>query len=173
MPYLIGPQALLIVGYSVLFVKAANIQDNIALCYTMVAIVCAGVYPIIPGCNTWTVNNLAGSDKRSIGIGYLVMQGNVGGLIASFIYIEKESPKYPTGFGTSLAFGAAGLVAALLLELSYGYHNKKYQGITVEEAKEKWGADELERLGDKSPLFRYLIVKNFPSRLDRSSNSIQ
>lgn len=46
-PFILGPQALLIVAYSVLFVKAANIEDNIPLCYVMVVFACMGVYPIM------------------------------------------------------------------------------------------------------------------------------
>lgn len=48
-PFILGPQTLVIVAYSVLFVKAANIADNIPLCYAMVSIACMGIYPIIPG----------------------------------------------------------------------------------------------------------------------------
>ena len=156
-PFLVGPLTLLIIGYAVLFVKAADIANNVALCYAMVALVCIGVYPVIPGCNAWTVNNLAGAEKRPMGIGWLVTLGNCGGLIASFIYLERESPEYPTGFGTSLAFAAAGLVAAVLLALSYWSHNKKYAGVTEDAAKEQWGSEKLETLGDRSPLFKYQI----------------
>lgn len=48
-PFILGPQSLVIVAYSVLFVKAANIADNIPVCYAMVTIACMGIYPIIPG----------------------------------------------------------------------------------------------------------------------------
>lgn len=157
MPFLISAQSLLIIGYSVLFVKAGDIKNNIATCYVMVALVCIGVYPIIPGCNAWTVNNLAGPEKRSIGIGWLVTLGNCGGLIASFIYLDSEKPTYPTGFGTSLAFGASGLVACLLLASSYISHNKKNAAISQEDANAQWGEATLREMGDRSPLFKYSI----------------
>lgn len=48
-PYILGPQVLLIVAYSVLCAKAPQIANNVATCYTMVIFACAGIYPIIAG----------------------------------------------------------------------------------------------------------------------------
>jgi cyanate permease len=48
-PFILGPQMLVVVAYAVLFVKAANIADNIPVCYAMVSLACMGIYPIIPG----------------------------------------------------------------------------------------------------------------------------
>ena len=64
MPFLVGAQSLLIIAYSILFAKAADIRDNVALCYFAVHLACIGIYPILPGCNAWTINNLAGPAKR-------------------------------------------------------------------------------------------------------------
>lgn len=157
MPFIVSPQSLLIIAYSVLFVKAADIADNVPLCYVMVAVACMGVYPIIPGCNAWTVNNLAGPEKRSMGLSLMISLGNCGGIVGSFIFVPSESPKYPTGFGSSLAFAAAGVVAALLLEFSYWSHNKKYEAVTEEEAQQMYGEDKLKEMGDRSPLFKYAL----------------
>jgi hypothetical protein len=68
MPSIVGPQALLIIAYAILFVKAGTIKDNVALCYFAVHLACMGIYPIGPGCNAWTINNLAGPAKRAIGV---------------------------------------------------------------------------------------------------------
>ena len=51
MPFIIGPQLLLIIAYSILFNKAANIEDNVALCYFCIFLACIGIYPILPGVN--------------------------------------------------------------------------------------------------------------------------
>lgn len=155
MPFIVTPQSFLIIAYSVLFVKAANIAQNVPLCYVMVALACIGVYPIIPGCNAWTVNNLAGPEKRSMGLAFMISLGNCGGIVGSFIFLPSESPKYPTGFGSSLTFAATGMVAALLLEFLYWSHNKKHEGVTEEEALLKYGQENLDKMGDRSPLFKY------------------
>jgi MFS family permease len=64
MPFIVGAQCLLIVAYAILFSFAAEIKDNIAVCYFAVHVACIGLFPILPGCNAWTVNNLAGPAKR-------------------------------------------------------------------------------------------------------------
>jgi len=80
LPFILAPQSLLLIAYPVLFVYAAVIADNVALCYVMVVIACMGVYPIIPGTNAWTLNNLANAEKRNMGSGYFISLGNCGGM---------------------------------------------------------------------------------------------
>lgn len=72
MPFIVGAQTLLIIAYTILFVKAEHIADNVPLCYFAVFVACAGVYPILPGCNAWTINNLAGPAKRAQGIAWMI-----------------------------------------------------------------------------------------------------
>jgi predicted MFS family arabinose efflux permease len=158
MPVIVSAQSLLVVGFSILFVKAADIKNNIPLCYFSVFLATSGIYPIIPGCNAWTVNNTAGPAKRSLAIALMIAVGNTSGLVGSFIYLEKESPKYPTGFGTSLAFAAAGITAAVVLELTYTRINRKRDSIGgEEEVRKRYSEEELEVMGDRSPLFRYSL----------------
>jgi hypothetical protein len=143
MPFIIAPQLLLIIAYSILFNKAAQIEDNVALCYFCIFLACIGIYPILPAVNAWTINNLAGAEKRAMGIAFMIAAGNCGGLPGSFIYLDRESPKYPTGFGGSLSFASAGVISALILEFLYWSHNKRHADTTEEEAIEKYGEDKL------------------------------
>ncbi|KAJ4359015.1 hypothetical protein N0V95_002551 [Ascochyta clinopodiicola] len=155
MPFIASGQALLIIAFAILFATAENIKDNVALCYFAVHVACIGVYPILPGCNAWTINNLAGPEKRAIGIATMICIGNMGGIVGSFIYQEKESPKYPTGFGTSLSFAAAGMVCAFTLEWLFWRINKKNGEKTEEEWRAFYSEAQLEKMGDRSPLFKY------------------
>jgi hypothetical protein len=82
--------------------------------------------------------------------------GNVGGIVGSFMYLEKEKPKYYTGFGLSLAFGGTGLIVAFLLEWSYKIANARKAKI-AEEAKRKYTEEELFDMGDRSPLFKHVL----------------
>ena len=155
MPPIVASQSLLVIAYAILFVKADAIEDNVALCYFCVFLACVGIYPIIPGALAWTINNLAAAEKRAMGIGFMMSMGNSGGLIGSFIFLDKEKPKYPTGFGGSLAFAAAGMVCALTLEFLYWKSNKRDEKMTEEEVREKYTDGQLYKMGDRSPLFRY------------------
>ncbi|KAF1957948.1 hypothetical protein CC80DRAFT_410456, partial [Byssothecium circinans] len=88
-------------------------------------------------------------------IALMICMGNLGGIVGSFIYQEKESPKYPTGFRTSPSFGAAGMVCAFTLEFLYWRMNQV--GKSGKEWREVYTEEELEEMGDRSPLFKYSL----------------
>jgi hypothetical protein len=52
-----------------------------------------GIYPQIPLGLAWNGNNIGGSLKRGTGIAMQVMGGNCGGIIASYVYLTKDSPR--------------------------------------------------------------------------------
>ncbi|KAL5342017.1 major facilitator superfamily domain-containing protein [Aspergillus crustosus] len=157
MPVIVSGQALVIIGFGILFALAENIKDNIAVCYFATVLACTGLYPIIPGTNAWTSNNLAGARKQSMGIAFMISVGNIGGLGGSFIYLEREAPRYPTGFGSSFAFAAAGMVASLVLEGRFWVVNRRNGRLDREDVLERYSVRELQEMGDRSPLFRYML----------------
>ncbi|KAK7711263.1 hypothetical protein SLS63_012696 [Diaporthe eres] len=157
MPTIVVPQLCVLTAYAILFAKAADIKDNIPACYFAICLACFGLYPIGPGVQAWNMSNLAGPAKRAMGIGWMTGVGNMGGITGSFIFLDREAPTYPTGFGSSLGFAAAGAVACLLLELMLFRSNKKNEGLSEEEVRAQFSDEDLERLGDKSPLFKYTL----------------
>ena len=78
-------------------------------------------------------------------------------MIGSFIFVDSEAPKYQTGYGTSLAFAATGIVAAFTLEFLLKQSNTRNAAMTEEEAYEKYGKERLEKMGDRSPLYKYAL----------------
>lgn len=85
----------------------------------------------------------------------MICIGNLGGIVGSFIFQEKESPKYETGFGSSLSFAAAGLVSAFTLEFLYSRMNQRNARKTEDEWRAVYTQDQLDKMGDRSPLFKY------------------
>jgi hypothetical protein len=85
------------------------------------------------------------------------MLGTLGGIVGSFIFLARESPKYPTGFGTSLAFGLAGIFCLLAVTYLYHRHNTKYADVDEDEIRAKYTPEELEKMGDSSPLYKYSL----------------
>ena len=156
-PFIVGPQLGLMTAYAVLFSFSENIADNVALCYTFVHVATISVYPIVPGANTWTLNNLAGSTKRAMGIALMIAIGNCGGIIGSLIFLQSESPRYQTGWGTSLGFVCVGIASATTLEGVYLLINKERAKVSREEVEATFSADTLEEMGDRIPLFRYSL----------------
>ncbi|KAF7716716.1 MFS-type transporter [Penicillium ucsense] len=157
MPFILAPQLSLIVAFSILFSKAADIKNNIALCYFGVCLACFGMYPILPGVNAWNVGNIPNPQKRAVAIGYLICFGNAGGIIGSYIYQSREAPRYPTGYGTSLAFAASGIVACLTLELCLWRANNTKERMSASEVEERYTEDQLREMEEKSPLFKYTL----------------
>ncbi|PLB47724.1 MFS general substrate transporter [Aspergillus steynii IBT 23096] len=157
MPFILIPQCALVVAFGILFSKATDIDNNIALCYFGICLACFGMYPILPGVNAWNVCNIPNPHKRAVAIGYLICVGNAGGIIGSYIYKADEKPRYPTGYGTSLAFTAAGIAAALTLEFCLWNANQTNAKMTESEIEEKYTEDQLRDMGEKSPLFKYTL----------------
>lgn len=157
MPFIVGPQIIVIVAYAVLASKAGDISNNIPASYFAVCLACLGLYPINPCGNAWNLNNLAGPAKRAMGIAFMLCIGNIGGIISGFIYLESEKPEYPTGFGTSLGFVGAGIIACLIIEALYKYINTRRARMTEDEVLAKYTLEELAAMGDRSPLYRYTL----------------
>jgi MFS family permease len=157
LPFIVGPLLSLMCAYSVLFSFSAKISQHVALCYTFVHVATISVYPVVPGTNTWTVNNLAGPDKRGMGIAFMIALGNCGGIIGSFIFLGDERPRYQTGWGTCLGFIIGGILSASTLETVYKIKNKRRDAVPESEIRTKYTEQELVRMGDRSPLFRYTL----------------
>lgn len=85
----------------------------------------------------------------------MICTGHMGGIVGSFIFLEKEKPKYPTGFGSSLSAAVAGICAALLLEFLYWKINNKNERWAEDEVRRRYNEMQLEKMGDRSPLFKY------------------
>lgn len=79
--------------------------------------------------------------------------GNLGGAMASNFYRSEDAPRYTMGHALEIAFIVAGMVAVGILVFGYKKINAKREkigdeGLTVEQ---------MARMGDKSPRFRYVL----------------
>lgn len=80
--------------------------------------------------------------------------GNCGGLIASNIFLEKQAPHYPLGFGLSLALiWLCGFAALAMLFLLRSENKKRNAG--KRDHLLNLPADELDNMGDDHPRFRF------------------
>jgi hypothetical protein len=52
-----------------------------------------GIYPLVPMGVAWNGNNIGGSLKRGCGLAMHVGFGNLGGIIAAFVYQSKYAPR--------------------------------------------------------------------------------
>jgi MFS family permease len=157
MPFVAAPLMLIIIGYAVIVGLKGDLQANIGPGFFAIILTCMGIYPTHPSTTSWTINNLAPSNRRAVGSAFNICVGNIGGIVGSYMYLDSEAPAYPTGFGLSLAFGGSALLAAVIVEVSYVYANKKNATMTEMEIRETYTDDQLLEMGDKSPLFKYTL----------------
>ena len=91
----------------------------------------------------------------------LITVGNLGGLIGSNIFLAKEAPKYPTGYGTCLAILITSMIAAIVIRIMLKRENAKrdafMDGKTEEEIRAEYDEEELKLLEDMSPFYRYTL----------------
>lgn len=180
MPFIVGPLSVLVTALAILFSFSSDVKDHVAAMYVGVVLAQIGTYPLLPGISSWIGNNLAPSWKRSIGLAWLLAAGNIGsklssycgkvitgplyanmslhqGLIGTNIFLDREGPRYPTGYGTSLGIICLAMVVACVLEFCFWTMNKAKSRIPESEVREKYTQEQLDGMGEKSPLFQYML----------------
>ncbi|KAJ5517800.1 Major facilitator superfamily domain general substrate transporter [Penicillium expansum] len=156
MPFVCIPMIIVVVAYSIIMSLNGALEEKKGVAYFAVVLSVIGIYPIQPGAASWNANNIAPASRRAMGIALVNCVGNIGGILGSFMYIEKESPKYTTGFGLSLALGGVGFFVALFLEWTYKMGNARKERI-ADDARVNYTEEQLFDMGDKSPLFKYVL----------------
>lgn len=110
---------------------------------------------------SWIANSLAPSSKRAVGMALLISVGNMGGIMGSNIYLEREKPKYKTGFGVSLAMCCTAIAMTFVIRMAYKRENTKREALLREHGEEviraRYTEQEMLDLGDKSPFYRYTL----------------
>ncbi|KAK3621191.1 hypothetical protein LTR56_017153 [Elasticomyces elasticus] len=120
--------------------------------YGAVFLVVSGGYMAQPITLGWINNCMGGHYKRSISSAFQVGFGNMGGIVASNIFITNQAPKYPVGFGVSLALvwvtalSCTGLLIGLMIE-----NRKRDRG----ERDWRLELPDADNLGDDHPHFRF------------------
>jgi MFS family permease len=92
--FLLGFQLIAITGFSMLI---ATPKPSVQYAGTVLAAI--GIYPQIPLGMAWNSGNIGGSLKRGTGIAMQVMGGNCGGIIASYVYLSRDGPRFRVGHG--------------------------------------------------------------------------
>ncbi|EFR05258.1 high-affinity nicotinic acid transporter [Nannizzia gypsea CBS 118893] len=131
------------------------------LTYGMLFLIACGLYSAFTPVLCLIANNLAPSSKRAVGMAILISIGNWGGIAGSNIYFAKEKPRYPTGFGVSLAICGIAIITAIFLRVEFKKVNDQRDKLIAEQGEEtiraRYTQQQLLDMGDLSPFFRYTI----------------
>ncbi|KAK3658394.1 hypothetical protein LTR56_001805 [Elasticomyces elasticus] len=128
------------------------------LTYGFLFPVAAGLYCPFIQIVCWIGNNLAPSSKRAVGMALLISVGNFGGIAGSNIFLAKQKPRYPAGFGTGLGISIAAILMAIVLRISCQRENERRRKMIEEEGEDairaRYGEQQLLEMGDKKELLR-------------------
>ncbi|KAL8798841.1 MAG: hypothetical protein Q9182_006344 [Xanthomendoza sp. 2 TL-2023] len=144
--------AITTIGYSILL---AQHHVAIAVRYLAIYLWTIGGFIYQPLLLVWLQNNLGGHYKRGIGAAMQIGLGNLGGILASNVYIAGQAPTFHVGFGTSVACQWLTGVASTVFFVGLVRENR---------TRERGGRDyrynlpqaEQENLGDEHPSFRFV-----------------
>ncbi|PIL28563.1 MFS general substrate transporter [Ganoderma sinense ZZ0214-1] len=153
-PFLFSGLLLCLVGFAINITNAP-----IGVKYFGTYLIVIGGYAAHPAIIAWLTNNLAGHYKRAVGIAFQGIFGNTGGLIASNMFRSQDAPRYITGHGAEMGFVGMGLVLVPIVVFAYTRANMKKEAKMreAEDRGEKYAPEELKRLGDRAPDFRYTL----------------
>ena len=139
------------IGYIILL---AQHHVSVGVRYFAVYLVMAGGYITQPITLVWLSNNMGGHYKRSINAAMQVGFGNLGGIVASNIYITDQKPTYPVGYGVSLGLMWVSGIACTILFIGMKLENKKRER-GERDSRLALPKEEVENLGDDHPSFRF------------------
>ncbi|PNP74403.1 hypothetical protein FNYG_12452 [Fusarium nygamai] len=137
------------IGYILLLLQH---QVPTAARYFALFLLVTGGYITQPVVLGWLSNTMGGHYKRSIASAAQVGFGNLGGIVASNVYLTREAPEYWTGLGVSLGMvWICGISCTAFYFLAIRENKKRDRG---ERDQRLQGADA-DNLGDDHPHWRY------------------
>lgn len=77
--------------------------------------------------------------------------------MGSNIYFKAQAPYYWVGYGVSLGVLLTAIASAVVMLFALKRVNKQRENVTEAEVRAKYTDEQLEDLGDKSPLFKYTL----------------
>ncbi|CAG8982879.1 hypothetical protein HYALB_00002895 [Hymenoscyphus albidus] len=115
-----------------------------------------GIYPCISNTISWMSNNIEGTYKRGVVLGFVIGWGNLNGIVSSNIY--QKAP-FVSGHATVLAYMIACLFGgSVLLRLLLARENKVFRRAGGRDGwVEGLNGKEVEALGDNRPDFFYTL----------------
>ncbi|KAK3386698.1 major facilitator superfamily domain-containing protein [Podospora didyma] len=129
--------------------------DNPNIRYMAVFFVTIGAFPGGPGFLSWAMNNSAGPSVRAVTSGYVVSLGTMGGIVATWTYINTDAPRYKNGHTVNLA-GNLVVVFLALFGIAYcTWENKQRAAGKRDHRLEGLSQEEQDQLGSRHPRFHY------------------
>lgn len=148
--FAILPICIAISGFAILL----RIHNNKHIEYLGLFLVAMGSYSAMPVIVCWFNMNLGGHHRRAVGSAWQVGFGNIGGIIATYAFLAKDSPEFTPGYSICIAFVGLSAVSCCLYAAAVMAQNRRRERSVTD-----LGLTEYENmeLGDMSPDYRYLL----------------
>ncbi|TVY33863.1 MFS transporter [Lachnellula occidentalis] len=148
--FTIIPICVAIAGFAILL----TVHHNRELEYAALFLIAMGTYSAMPVIVCWFNMNLGGHHRRAVGSAWQVGFGNIGGIIATYAFLQKDAPYYKRGYAISLGFLCFGAASCLVYACAVSWENRKRDRMTVDVGLSDY---EKTEMGDMNPEYRYLL----------------
>ncbi|KAF2868256.1 MFS transporter-like protein [Massariosphaeria phaeospora] len=129
-------------------------SDKNSVKYGGTFLIATGVFQGSPMLMGWVSNNLAPHYVRAVGVGVVISIANCSAFIGTFIYLQRDAPKYTLGHSVNIGALVITFILASAQILYLRWENKK---------RDRGDRDgrllegDVSRLGHRHPLFRYTL----------------
>lgn len=149
--FIMIPLVMTLVGYAILI----SVHDNAHATYAALFLAVAGNFSAMPVIVCWFNTNLGGHLRRSVGTAFQIGFGNIGGIIAPFLFLTQDAPEYHPGYSVCLSFLCISALASTIYFIACMMENhRRAKGLSKHIGKND---DEKALLGDLHPDYRYML----------------
>lgn len=149
-PFTLIPISIAIAGFAILI----SVHNHHNVQYAALFLVAMGAYSAMPVIVCWFNMNLGGHHRRAVGTAWQVGFGNIGGIIATYAFIQTDAPKYTKGHAICLSFLCLSALSCCAYGVAVWSQNKQRDKSPVDVGLTEY---EKTELGDLSPDYRYLL----------------
>ena len=97
--------------------------------------------------------NLGGHHRRAIGSAWQIGFGNIGGIISTYAFLNKDAPLYVPGYSICIAFVCLSAISCTIYLVGCIMANRRRESVT-DIGQTDW---EKTELGDMRASYRYML----------------
>lgn len=144
-----------ITGYAILL----TVHTNLHVQYAALFLAVMGTYGAMPVVICWFNMNIGGHHRRAVASAWQIGFGNIGGIIATFAFLDKDRPRFKPGFSICISFVCLSAASCVVYFLAIWMENRRRDAEAASGKGKEDGLteEEKEEMGDLSPDYRYLL----------------
>ncbi|KKY28572.1 putative high-affinity nicotinic acid transporter [Phaeomoniella chlamydospora] len=135
------------------FAMSLSIHSHRNIQYGSLFLITSGTYTALAQIVCWGQMNTSGHIRRAVASAFQIGVGNLGGIVAVYVFPSADAPDYYLGYGVCLAFLAVSLIASFVYFFALWTQNRNRSKSPEVNLTEY----EKIQLGDMASTFRYMI----------------